>query len=423
MNPSRRTALKLVGVGVGASLAGCLDLGNGSDGDGDPTGSPTATPVDPSDTPNDPDRDPTLIDHATTPLALRTSAPSWYRDAAANDTGADDDDDAPVGHAVVVDSKSRERAVLGRYDLPPEREDDVDEFLEGVDYDADRVVLVESAGPDGCHDELAIEDVRLNGGRLRGDATVVDDSGANVGCTEALVFPSSVLRVTFDGEPPDAVAVRVTDGWGETATVTAGDDDPLPSPDPADLPGHVRPDAEADPVASLTCETEGTERHGQWFDEADVHWGDFEDDRQSADDSEAENGGADDGEVDLSLRVDDLEYEYGDTATITLTNVSGEEVLTGNRHKYNLQAYTEDGWQDVRVVDADGHFGYTDEGIAHAPGEGFEWTFELTEAGLVDGAFHDDVRVCPALQSGRYRFAYFGVVGDGALAVSFDLNA
>lgn len=397
MNLDRRTALRLAGLGLGSAVAGCVDTGG--EGDGTPTETPngttTGTPDDtPAETPGD--ADVAVADHASMQFALRNSAPGWYRDG----------DEEAVGHAIVVDSGSREDDVLALYDLPDERETEVRAFLADVDYETDRVVVVESVGPNGCHDEVAVdEEVRVEDGRLRAAAAVVDDSDEGVACTDALVYPSALLRVTFDGGPVDEVAAEVTDGWDGTDTVSASAGDPLPSSDSGGQSGYVRPDAEPDPVPPLECDESGVRRHDQWYDEETVRWGDFEVD----------------GDVALSLRVDALEYAYGETATVTLTNVSDEPVETDNRAKYNLQVYTEDGWQDVRVKDEDGHFEYTDEAVEHAPGEGFEWSVDLTEAGIVDGTYHDDARVCPDLQSGRYRFAYFGVIGDGAVAVSFDL--
>jgi hypothetical protein len=78
---------------------------------------------------------------------------------------------------------------------------------------------------------------------------------------------------------------------------------------------------------------------------------------------------------------------------------------------------TENGWQDVRGSTEHERFAYTDEAVMHRPGEGFEWTFELTESGLVADHTHD-LTVCPDLQTGRYRFVYF----SPGVAVSFDLQ-
>lgn len=63
--------------------------------------------------------------------------------------------------------------------------------------------------------------------------------------------------------------------------------------------------------------------------------------------------------------------------------------------------------------------------IAHNPGEGFEWRFELTADGITDVPTHDDsLTVCPGLRSGRYRFVYWGIpdAEADAVAVAFDLE-
>lgn len=398
MNLDRRRVLRVAALGAVSPLAGCLDDGGLGDGDGTPTETPTGTPGEtPTDTPGG--AGPSIAGDESLGFTVRGSAPEWY------------DDDEPRGHAVAIDSESRQRAALEGYDLSEEREAEVEDFLEDVDYGTDRLVLLESVGPDTCHSRLDVSDVRVEDGALAAGATVVDTSEADEACGDAITFPSTLLAVTFEDDPLDEVRVAFTDGWDETATVTAGVDDPLPAREPEEQPGYVRPDSESEPVASLACDDDdGVRRHDQWYDESAVQWGDFAD---------ADHG---DGEAYLSLRVDDLEYEYGDTARIELTNVADEPVETGNRHKFNLQVYTEDGWQDVRVRDDGGHFGYTDEAIEHQPGEGFTWTVELTESGVIDAGTYDDARVCPDLQSGRYRFAYFGVIGDGAVAVSFDLT-
>lgn len=208
------------------------------------------------------------------------------------------------------------------------------------------------------------------------------------------------VRVTFDGAPPERATLTITNGWDESADVTATVSDPL-GPDPADLPGHVRP--EDDPVVRepLTCDREGFQRHESWVE--DPPWG------QTTDDS---------GDAAFALRIDRLEAAYGESITVTMTNVGDAIQSTGNRNKYALQTYTESGWQDVRGATDGGPFPYTDEAILHHPGEGFEWTLELTEDGLVADHVHADrLIVCPDLEPGRYRFVFWEP------AVAFDLVA
>jgi len=185
--------------------------------------------------------------------------------------------------------------------------------------------------------------------------------------------------------------VKITDGWGESATVDAAASDRI-GPDPGSLEGYIRPDGEPAAIDSFECDADDVERHPAFFDDEDVVWGDVERDGDPA----------------LALRIGATDYEYGDTARIRLTNVADRTVDTGNSAKYNLQAYTESGWRDVRVGDEDGFFGYTDEAIVHYPGGGFEWSIELTESGIAAAASHDRLEVCPDLAPGRYRFVYWG---------------
>ncbi|MCY4731036.1 hypothetical protein KY092_10770 [Natronomonas gomsonensis] len=378
MAPDRRTTLRVAGAGLVGALAGCLNgLGNGDEngnGDGTPNGTPDETPTEPS-----------VKDTEIQQYRLDSSA-EWY-------------DESTTGHVVVIDSEQRQEAVVRPHELPESRREAVGSFLDGVDYEESVVLLVAAVGPNTCYTEVDAGGFAVEDEALVGEASAVDTSGDDEGCGQAVTFPSALVRVTFDGEPVTDTSLDITDGWGETATVTAGADDPL-SPDPADLPGYVRPDDEADPVAPLSCDDDSFERHPQWAEEADVQYGDFETD----------------GEPTFALRVAETSYERGDTVEISLTNVTDREVSTGNRRKFNLQVYTEDGWQDVRGG-SESSFGYTDVAIGHAPSEGFEWRIELIE----DAVAGDRFEVCPDLSAGRYRFAYFGVIGDGAVAVAFDV--
>ncbi len=388
MDSRRRTVLRLAGLGVTTTLAGCLNVGSNTEET--PTPSASQTPV--SDPSNGADASVTGVD--TVSFRVSSSRPGWHVDGG-------------VGRVIIVDSKQRERAVMAGFDQAESPSDELEAFLADVEYATDRLLLVESMGPTGCHNDLAVTEVGRAGDQIEGTAQVRDTSSAGTACTQALVYPSVLARVQFDGQPVDAAAITVTDGSGNTETIQATTRDPLPVVDAAALPGSIRPNSDPDRVAPLSCQESGVMRHSQWYEEASVAWGDLEQD----------------GEPALALRVDEEAYEYGDTVRFALTNVSDEALGTGNRAKYNFQVATTDGWQDVRVIDEDRHFEYTDEAINHAPGGGFEWTFELTESGLVKDTYHSDAMVCPDLQSGRYRFAYFGVLGDDAIAVAFDLAA
>lgn len=375
MAPDRRTTLRLAGAGLVGALAGCLDGFGNDDGNGNGT---------PDDTPDGTHTDPSVADTETQQYRIEGS-PEWY-------------DESATGHVVVIDSEKRQEAVVRLHQVPEARRQALREFLDGIDYEESVVLLVASVGPNTCYTEVDATGFAVEDDTLVGEASAIDTSD-DEGCGEAVTFPSALVRVTFDGAPVTETALDITDGWGETKTVTASADDPL-SPDPADLPGYVRPDDEVDPIAPLSCDDDSFERHPQWADEDEVQYGDFETD----------------GETTFALRVDETSYERGEIVEISLTNVTDREASTGNDRKFNLQVYTEDGWQDVRGG-SESSFGYTDVAIGHAPGEGFEWSIELTEAAVAGDRFE----VCPDLQAGRYRFAYFGVIGDGAVAVAFDV--
>lgn len=393
MEQSRRRALQLAAGSLGALLAGCV--GNSPSartetrtddrtdtGTDDPTDTPAGT-----DTSTDRGTATELIDSETVPFPTGPSEPDWAGDE-------------PVGDVTLAATKQRAETILRPFELPEEKRHSVNEILRATDFDTSLLALVETVGPNSCYSTVDVSELALENGSLVGDATAVDTSDGETACAEVVTYSAVLVQATFDGAPPEEATVAITDGWGESADVTATVDDPL-GPDPADLPGHVRP--EDDPVVRepLTCDRDGFERHGNWVE--DPPWGLATDD---------------DGDPTFALRVDRLEAAYGETVTVTMTNVSDTTQSTGNRNKYAFQTYTESGWQDVRGATDGDLFPYTDEAINHYPGDGFEWTLELTEEGLVANHYHEDrLVVCPDLEPGRYRFVFW----EPGVAVAFDL--
>jgi hypothetical protein len=373
MDFDRRTTLQFAALGVAGSFGGCLDGLSDSDGT-------------PANTPDGPSTGGSVTDIETQQYDIETSVPEWY-------------DDSTTGHVVVIDSEKRQDAVIRPHELPEQRRQALRTFFDRVDYDDSVVLLVTAAAPNTCYTRVETDAFAVEDNTLLGEASAVDTSGDDEGCGQAVTAPSVLVCVTFDGAPVTEATVNLTDGWGETVAVTATANDPL-APEPSELSGHVQPDDDPEAIAPLACDDASFERHPQWADEEDVSYGAFETD----------------GETTLALRVAETTYQRGGTVEITLTNVADRVVSTGNERKYNLQVYTEDGWQDVRGG-SESSFGYTDVAIGHAPGEGFEWSIELTE----DAVGGDRFEVCPDLPAGRYRFAYFGVIGDGAVAVAFDV--
>ena len=165
--------------------------------------------------------------------------------------------------------------------------------------------------------------------------------------------------------------------------------------------GVVRPSGEPAVLPPpLECDDDSFDRLDQHFTEDDFAWGDHPDEP-------------------VHLRVPRTSYVLGEAVTISLTNAGQAAVETGHRSKYSVQLRTEAGWQDVRGARADVTTAYPDVLVTHDPGDGFEWTPVLTGEGLI-GTF-EVMRVCPALQPGRYRFVYWGLSGDAAVGVAFDV--
>jgi len=168
--------------------------------------------------------------------------------------------------------------------------------------------------------------------------------------------------------------------------------------------GYIRPESDPENIPSnLKCERENAVRITPGYSATAVTWGDTEN---------------------FALRVSEDVVEQGEVAKITLTNVSSDSVETGNDTKYNLELYTESGWRDIRVSPDGTPKPYQDEGVTHDPGEGFSWEIEMNKEGVRDAPIQDsELIVCPELKLGRYRFVYWGTLGEPDIAIAFDLKA
>lgn len=385
---NRRTLLRTAGLGLAVGLAGCAADGGAGDG-GTPTGGPTETAT-PTPTPSPtPDGGTALVGSETVQYSATSALPGWY-----------DGRDGPPGQVVVIDAAERAEAALSPGDLPPDRRGAVEELLEAVDYDRDLLLYVQSGGPDTCYSQVEVADLALVEEGLTGTARAVDTSEPGEGCGDALTFPAALVRATFDGAPPTTVALEIADGFGQTATVTGSADDPLP--DGGSGPGDSSGPGDDERIDPLTCDDPDFQR----LPGGDAY-GDF-----------AYGSVAVDGAETVTLEADRDAYERGDTLAVTLTNVADGEMVTGNRHKYALQVLTTAGWQDVRGT-TEGPVGYTDEGVVHEPGEGFEWAITLTSEGVVaDHPLVNRLTVCPGLPAGQYRFLYWGITEGEADAVA-----
>lgn len=373
-------------------LAGCL-----ADGSGRPTDRPSDSPTDESPTADEPvsstpTDDPSPGDPAfgfeVLQFAARLAAPEWWQS----------DGDTP-GHVELFASARAARDALDFSAVDENRLDAVESFVDDTDFFRSRLLFVESVGPNTCYSKLAVEDLTVDGDELVGTAAAVDPSEGTPACGQAITFPSALVRVTFPGRPLNRARITIESGLGDRGEVSAS-----AAVSVADLPGFVRPPNDPSAVPpKLVCENDDFRRLGAGFDQSALAWGET----------------PRDGDPRFALRVDQRTVARGDTVTVALTNVTNSGQVTGNRQKYNLQVKTEAGWQDVRGATAGDPIGYTDEGVGHEPGGGFQWRIRMTESGVIAGhALSDHLTVCPGLPAGRYRFVFW----EPAVAVAFDLE-
>lgn len=378
----RRRVLRAVGLGLGGSLAGCLsgDPGGTATGTERPSATDSATQSPTETPPSDAD-----VTFEVLQLGTGLERPAWRADGEGG------------GHAELYASAAAARGRLGLEALAPDRREAAESFVGSTDFGAERLLFVASVGPDTCYSRVEVASLRVVDATLAGGARAVDTSEAGEGCGDAITYPAALVRVRFEGDPRDQARIRITDGWDEQREVVAA----AIERDPGALSGHVRPaDDPATVPAALDCGESGFRRHDEGFS-AEPPWG-----------LTADGWGA------FALRVDALEVARRETVTVSMTNVGAGEGATGNRHKYNLQVRTEAGWEDVRGTTDGDPVAYTDEAIIHEPGEGFEWSLEMTPEGVIDGHPRQDrLSVCPGLPAGRYRFAFW----EPSVAVAFDL--
>lgn len=378
MDATRRTMLVAAGTTIG--FGGCIgDLPGGSDDDGD-KGKDNGDNGD--------------VEFDVFQLGSTVEQSLWRMD-----------EDA-TGFVTLLESDSDR---LWMVDDPAEIEG-LESWLEETDFDESRIVYLETVGPNTCYSEIDVSDVDVQEGTIVGAATAVDTSEENEVCGAAETHPSAFVRVTGENVP-SAVAFTVTDGRGESSRVVA--DGRLV--DPAALPGHVRSGGDPPKLEELSCDEADFERH--WGPDEGVALGEVYDENDTV--TFAMRVGASysrdtDSDEETAPRM-----ERGDRLRITMWNISDEVQYSGNRHKWNLQVRTMNGWQDVRGTTDGEPVAYTDEAVEHRPGRGFEWSLAMTEAGVIEGHEHEDrLQVCPRLPDGRYRFIH-QEAGGKPLSVEF----
>ena len=283
-------------------------------------------------------------------------------------------------------------------------------WLDETDFEQSNIVYVVTAAPNTCYTEVGVSHVGVENGEIVGRAEAIDASDDTESCGHTESSPSAFVRVSSD-DLPDTATFTVVDGWGESSEVTT---DGLYI-DPAGLPGHVRPGGDPGKLKEFACDDANFQRiEGPSADETAL--GEAYNDEEltfamRVHATQALKAGGEDGSPKVGR---------GHEVRITMHNVSTDVQHTGSRHEWNLQVLTMDGWQDVRGHVGEESLSYDDVALEQRPGEGFEWTLEMTEDGVLDGHVHEDkLEVCPDLQPGRYRFVYNGIVSGEPLAVEF----
>ena len=387
---SRRSALSGVGTLAGlTALAGCVDGGDGSTDGGSNAGGDTDTGT------GGDDPSAAVTDVTVHQVGRALSGPAWRRD------------ERP-GFCALIEARNDAAWLLRDADA------ETTAFVKETDFDAAVLLYVESVGPNTCYGRVVVEDVSVAEDRLTATATAVETSDEDAICGQAITYVGAFCRVAV-ASAPSTTRVDITDGFGTMAALTETDG----VRSPAALEGVIEPSGDPPAVPeALRCPDEAFERAGGGYDPP-VNWGSGGGVTTDAGLAlrarrpDGSNGSSTDGDGRADAAVP---FERGETVQIRLTNVSARPIGVGNRHKYAFEVQTADGWVDVRGDD-DGVFEYTDELIRLSPGEGLEWSIELTESGVVADHPQSSARVCPSLQPGRYRFVFWGA---NDLAVAFD---
>ncbi len=120
-----------------------------------------------------------------------------------------------IGLVVELTSEDEVRAVVSNHET-------VERFLDAIDSEEDTAFLIESAGPDTCHNTIAVDEVTVvaddDGYVVQGDATVREEIDAQDGCDERVFYPAALLGVKSDVNTARGT-FRITNGWGERETV------------------------------------------------------------------------------------------------------------------------------------------------------------------------------------------------------------
>lgn len=229
------------------------------------------------------------------------------------------------------------------------------------------------------------------------------------GCIENASNTSEAFRRRNGTKTPDSKATPREEQTETTTEDTPMDERDTETPEPksdssnqkSEKEWFIQPDSSPDTIPTeLNCENSGVERFDQQFSESNLIMG----------------GSSD---IPWELRVNTLALDYGEKIRLRLRYTGEKEAERGTDEKHNIQIQTDAGWQELRVKEGSGAEAWTNEAVIVKPGDTHIWEFQYTEDGI-PRASHPDVRICPELQNGRYRFVFWGI--DDPIGVSFDLT-
>jgi len=163
-----------------------------------------------------------------------------------------------------------------------------------------------------------------------------------------------------------------------------------------DLTGVVPESTPPSIPTNTHCSNKGKSMHYAFVDFGKVKQGDFES---------------------WELRISETNISIGDSFSIEIQNTSSNTLEFGNRFKYNLQLYTENGWQEIRWLEKS--ISYEDVTVSVEPDDGIRWNFYATPNGIIAPHPKSDIMsICPELPPGRYRF----ICGYVPVSVQFNIE-
>lgn len=185
-----------------------------------------------------------------------------------------------------------------------------------------------------------------------------------------------------------------------TSTPSSPDDSTTDDNKPDNFDGNlqgIKPEGAPPDIPNYEyCTTGGRSQHPVFVDLGKVENGDYED---------------------WELRISSTNIEVGNSFAIELKNTSSESIEFGNKWRYNLQLYTEQGWQEVRWLKK--NIPYKDITKMIEPESGVRWEFYSSAAGIIaTHPYSNHMVVCPELPPGRYRF----ICGSFPIAVQFNIS-